>query len=548
MRLRTTAAVGLALLLGGVILGTQLNGFVARGETYDGLRKLEAAFLTISERYVGDVDTAVLAEHAIAGMLGNLDPHSIYIDPERMRAVNEDFDASFEGIGISYEFIEGVEGRDTLAVITPIPGGPSDEAGVLSGDRIIRVDGGDAVGFSTSDVERSLKGRRGTDVTVTLVRPGSEGTLDLVITRDRIPLFTLDVAYMIDESTGYIRLNRFARTTHDEFASALRRLKQEGMQRLVLDLRDNAGGFMDMAIRITDEMLSGQQEIVAARSRHSEYNQVSRSRRGGQFTAGPVIVLINERSASASEIVAGALQDHDRALIVGRRSFGKGLVQKQFSLADGSSLRMTISRFFTPSGRLIQTPYENGVRESYYREKYDQRQRETAMSVQEIIDETADSLRYLTDQGRIVLGGGGILPDYIVYPDSLSLVQRAVRGGNLDQRFVRHLLDRDRVDLRTEWNGERDRFIQEFEVDDALYAAFVAFVQSERQAPETGDASPLTAQDFEQEREILGTLIKAHIANRLYGREAWYPVFHRVDRVLQEALRLWEPAERLALN
>jgi carboxyl-terminal processing protease len=545
MRIRTVATVGIALLIGGVVLGTQLSAFVMKGETSDALRKLEASFLTIAERYVEDVDTATLAEGAINGMLAHLDPHSIYIDSERMRAVNEDFDASFEGIGISYEFIEGTAGRDTLTVLNAIPGGPSDEAGLMSGDRIIRVDGDDAVGFTTSDVERSLKGPRGTQVTVTVRRPAGPDSLDVEITRDRIPLHTLDVAYMIDETTGYIRLNRFARTTYDEFAQAMRRLQAEGMQRLVLDLRDNAGGFMDMAIRIADDFLGGQQEIVAARSRHSEYNQISRSRSGGQFTSGPVIVLINERSASASEIVAGALQDHDRALIVGRRSFGKGLVQKQFMLTDGSSLRMTISRFYTPSGRLIQTPYLNGLREEYYREKFDQRRRESALNVDEIIDDTPDSLRFETRSGRTVLGGGGILPDYIIYPDTLSESLRYVRSRNLDQRFARNLLDEDAFGLRSDWGDHRDRFIREFEVDEAVFDQFAAFVLADASGPDT---AAIGGAALEEERETLEVLIKANLANRLYGREAWYPVYHGIDRVLAEALRLWPPAERLASN
>jgi carboxyl-terminal processing protease len=546
MRLKTASFMGLSLLIGGVILGTQLNGFVARGDTSEGIRKLEAAFITISDRYVEDVDSAHLAEHAIKGMLEHLDPHSIYIDTERMRAVTEDFDASFEGIGISYEFIEGDDGKDTLAVLNPIPGGPSDEAGLFPGDRIIRVDGEDAVGFSTEDVERSLKGRRGTEVDVTVVRPGMWDTLQVTITRDRIPLHTMDVAYMIDDRTGYIRLNRFARTTYDEFAAAVRDLKSQGMDRLLLDLRDNAGGFMDMAIRISDEMLGSRQEIVSARSRHSEYTQTSRSRSGGLFTEGPVIVLINERSASASEIVAGALQDHDRALVVGRRSFGKGLVQKQFSLLDGSALRMTISRFYTPAGRLIQTPYDNGLREDYYREKYDQRRRESALSVQDIIEEAADSLRFETAKGRIVLGGGGILPDYLVYSDTLAPAVRAVRSGNLDQRFVRNLLDRERTELRSTWADDREGFIADFRVDDELYSQFVHFALNQQPGSETARRA-LSRETLEENRETLATLLKATLASRLYGRDAWYPVYHQLDRVVQEAMALWEPAHRLAL-
>lgn len=546
MRFRTIVFIGTILLLGGVLLGMQINASVTRGSTFEALRKLEAAFLTISERYVEDVDTANLSEQAIEGMLRDLDPHSIYISSEEMRSVNEDFNASFEGVGISYEFVDGVDGRDTLVVLNAISGGPSDDAGVQSGDRIIRVDGEDAVGFVRDDVERTLKGPRGTTVSVSVVRPGISPEMEIEIIRDRIPLHTLDADYMVDDVTGYIRINRFARTTHDEFVEAMHRLMSQGMQRLVLDLRDNAGGFMDMAVRISDEFLGGNAEIVAARSRHPEYSQMNSARPGGLFETEPVIVLINNRSASASEIVAGALQDHDRALIVGRRSFGKGLVQKQFGLSDGSALRMTISRFYTPSGRLIQTPYENGDREDYYRDKFTQRRQESALGVQEIVDQVPDSLKYTTSSGRIVFGGGGILPDYLVDADTLSLLMRTIRGRNLDQQFAREWLDSHGVDLRNEYERDASRFIDSFEVDRAMLDEFLAYLaQHDVPIGRVGE-NEFSYPEFELERPTLSVLIKANIANRLFGRSAWYPVFHEIDNVFQEALGLWPSAETLA--
>ncbi len=546
MRFRTILLAGVALLLGGVLLGMQINSAVTSSSTFDALRKIEAAFLTISERYVENVDTADLSERAIEGMLRDLDPHSIYISSEQMRSVNEDFNASFEGVGISYEFVEGDEGRDTLTVLNAISGGPSDDAGLTSGDRIIRVDGEDAVGFERADVERTLKGPRGTTVTVTVLRPGIEQEMDFKITRDRIPLYTLDADYMVDDATGYIRLNRFARTTHDEFVEAMTRLKSQGMQRLILDLRDNAGGFMDMAIRISDEFLGSSAEIVSARSRHPEYSQINSARSGGLFETQPVIVLINNRSASASEIVAGALQDHDRGLIVGRRSFGKGLVQKQFGLSDGSALRMTISRFYTPSGRLIQTPYENGDREDYYRDKIAQRRQESAMGIGEIMDEMPDSLKYETASGRVVFGGGGILPDYLVDADTLSLLMRTIRGRNLDQQYAREWLDSHGSEVRDAYEGEAERFIREFEVDRAMLDDFRAYLA--RHDVEIGKVGEerFSHPEFEVDRRTLAVLIKANIANRMFGRSAWYPVFHEIDNVFQEALGLWPSAEALA--
>ncbi|MEX0601040.1 MAG: S41 family peptidase, partial [Rhodothermales bacterium] len=431
-RYRKPATLGLLVLAVGVLLGFELGAVFSSDNTVESLKKLENAFLIINERYVEDVDSSVLSERAIEGMLEELDPHSVYIDAEQMNQVREDFNASFEGIGISFEIIDGVDGKDTVTVLNPLPGGPSEEAGILSGDRIIAVDDSSAIGFSSADVQRTLKGPGGTEVDVTVRRPGYDRTLDFTITRDKIPLFTVDAAHMIDERTGYIRIDRFARTTYSEFMSGLRDLQDEGMERLVLDLRDNPGGFMDMAVRIADEFLSEGEVIVEARSRLDEYNQQNVADDGDEFETGSVMVLVNQISASASEIVAGALQDHDRALIVGRRTFGKGLVQKQFPLRDGSVLRMTISRFYTPSGRLIQTPYDDGERMDYYETKADQFRRERTLTTEQIKEAMPDSLRYTTATGRTVFGGGGILPDIIVNPDSASAVARAVLGRQFD--------------------------------------------------------------------------------------------------------------------
>lgn len=542
----------------GVLLGVQIGSALSDEDTFASLRKLENAFTVIDRHYVEEIDSSDLAEHAIRGMLDDLDPHSVYIDAEKMEDVNEDFNAAFEGIGIQYEFIEGPEGMDTLTVLNPLPGGPSDEAGLLSGDRIVAVDDTSAIGWDQSDVEEHLKGPRGTQVTVTVLRPGYEAPLEFVITRDRIPLLTLDAHYMIDDETGYIRLDRFARTTYAEFMDAMRDLKQQGMKRLVFDLRDNAGGFMDMAIRISDEFLEEGQVIVSARSRNTEYNQEVYATSGGSFEDEPVIVLVNENSASASEIVSGALQDHDRALLVGRRTFGKGLVQKQFPLRDGSVLRLTISRFYTPSGRLIQTPYGEGLREHYYEHKYDRVRADRAHSVEEILEGVPDSLKYETDHGRTVFGGGGILPDYIVYPDSLSDFMKVVISRNLDNTFVRQWLDAHGQELLSEWDGRRQAFIERFEVDEAMYEAFLAFLEAHdvevgrepavETAADTSATPSFTRAEIAADRELLRTRLKARVAQRIYDRTAWYPIIGTVDDVLQKALHLWPSAEALALH
>lgn len=557
-RHRKFVSYGAIILAVGVLLGMELGAIISGDDTFDSLKKLENAFLVINERYVQDVDSSVLTESAIRGMLEELDPHSVYIDAEQMEKVREDFDASFEGIGISYEIIDGPGDRDTVTVLNPLPGGPSEEAGLLSGDRIVAVDDSSAIGFSNADVQKNLKGPRGTEVKVTVKRPGYAERLDFTIIRDKIPLYTKDAHYMLDERTGYIRLNRFARTTYDEFMAAMVDLESEGMDRLVLDLRDNAGGFMDMAIKISDEFLGAGEMIVEARSRHDEYNQASRATGGDTFENGALMVLVNENSASASEIVAGALQDHDRALIVGRRTFGKGLVQKQFPLRDGSVLRMTISRFYTPSGRLIQTHYESGVKEEYYTEKYQRYKTERTLSIAEIKEQMPDSLRYTTTGGRTVFGGGGILPDFIIYPDSSSDFVKAVIGRSLDNDFARSWLDRH-ADFAEEWEGHRQKFIDDFDVDDEMYEDFLAFIR-ERDVRVVPPNSPELNQDGDEkltyvsreevveDANLIKRRIKARIAQRVFDRSSWYPVMRDVDVVLQEAMKLWPSVEELAIE
>ena len=556
MRRNKLVWYGAGLLALGVLFGMQLSSAISGDDTYRALRKIEQAFLTIDERYVEEVDTAELTEGAIAGMLRDLDPHSVYIDAERMRGVNEDFNAAFEGIGISYEIIEGPNDQDTVSVSVVLPGGPSEDTGLLSGDRIIAVDDSNAVGYTHRDVQRTLKGPRGSEVRVTVRRPGHDGPLDFTITRDKIPLYTVDAAYMVDEQTGYVKLNRFARTTHREVTEAIEGLKDEGMERLVFDLRGNQGGFMDMAVRVSDEFLGADEVVVSARGRDPEADDVYRAGEEGLFEGRPVIVLVDGQSASASEIVAGALQDHDRALVVGRRTFGKGLVQKQYGLDDGSALRVTVARFYTPSGRLIQTPYEDGTREEYILAKRARRAQDRTLSIDEIIGEVPDSLLYTTDGGRTVIGGGGILPDYIVQ-DSLSDLMQAVLAERVENAFVRMWLDRNGAALHAQWDDRREAFIRDFEVGPAMFEAFLDFAaerglhvaggEDGRPAP-SGDEDVFTRAEVEADRRLLETLIKGRLATRLYDRTAWYPIYHEVDPVFNEAMELWAPASDLAVN
>ena len=545
------ALSGFALLILGIGIGVVLGARPAgSGDLQAALQKLDAAYRIVTNRYVESVPDQKLTTGAITGMLEPLDPHSVYISAERMERVNEAFNASFEGIGVTYELIEGVGGQDTLAVLTVLPDGPSDQAGLQSGDRVLAISGTSAVGLSHEQVQQALKGPEGTTVRLTVRRPGEAAPLDVRITRSRIPLQTVEAAFMANEHTGYIKISRFARTTHREFIKALTRLKKRGMKQLVLDLRGNTGGLMEMAIRVADEFLSEGQLIVTAESRHREFNRSSYASGGGAFETRPIIVLVDEQTASASEIVAGALQDHDRALIIGERTFGKGLVQRQFGLDDGSALRLTISRFHTPSGRLIQTPYGED-RDTYYHTKTALHEQDTARSAAETIAQAPDSLRYRTDGGRPVVGGGGIMPDYRVRNGESSMRRALAQSGVLNA-FARRWLDRHGRAIRGVWEGQQDTFVHDFQVSDSLFAAFMQFaVDTESCLAETGEAEGPSADScttLQQARPKVEILVKSHLARRLFGTAAWHPIFLQGDSVFTKALQFWPDAESLAVH
>jgi carboxyl-terminal processing protease len=359
-------AIVLAL---GVLLGLSLNfdrtsqpqerKFFSIG--FDRYDKINDIVNYVYESYVDSIDRQELTEDAIVSLLKNLDPHSSYIPASAFRELNDPLMGSFEGIGIEFNMI-----TDTVVVINPLTGGPSERIGLMAGDRIIKVEDENIAGLNmaTNDVVRKLKGPKGTKVTVSVMRRGVDELIDFTITRDKIPSYSLDIAYMIDPNTGYIKLGKFSATSHQEFRSAMERLKREGMEKMILDLRGNGGGFLDAAISLADEFLSPETLIVYTDGRKRP-KTFAHARRNGGFETQPLVILIDEWSASASEIIAGAVQDHDRGLIIGRRSFGKGLVQEQVQLGDGSALRLTVARYYTPSGRSIQKPYDNGSDEYF---------------------------------------------------------------------------------------------------------------------------------------------------------------------------------------
>lgn len=553
MRKLTIGLLTAAILL----LGADITARILETDTRDALQKLEDTLFLVNQQYVEEVDNDALASSAIVAMLKELDPHSVYFDAEALKQETEQFNAGYEGIGISFELLPGEEGLDTLAVLNVLPGGPSEDIGLQSGDRILVVDGKSTLGFDNADVQQHLKGPGGTQVTIEVLRNGAPGLIPFTIVRDKIPIYTMDSAYMMDAKTGYIRINRFARTTYDEFASALADLKGAGMERLVLDLRGNTGGYMEMAVKMADEFLKEGQMVVSQKGRANGSNVNYTATAGGIWETQPVMVLVDGGSASASEIVAGALQDHDRGLIVGRRTFGKGLVQNQYRLRDGSAIRLTTARYFTPSGRLIQTPYDDGDRSDYYAGKVDIRNEDGIHDTRELIELAPDSLKFRTASGRIVLAGGGIIPDFTIQADSLAPLMQAILVRSLENDFVRHWIDVNGAAFREQWGDTADRFVDEYQVPETLtdefldFAALKGVVVGERVAPSDMDAK--TVQSFgveavEANREMISALLKGRLATRLWDRSAWFEVWADVDNTVLESQSLWAPAQELAAS
>lgn len=513
----------------------------------DAFSRFEEAYLYVANNYP-DRDMDLLTEKAIQGMLTSLDPHSVYIKPEDSKQMQEDFEGRFQGIGIQFNIIS-----DTITVITAISGGPSDHLGILSGDRIVAIEDSSAIGLSTDDVINKLRGPKGTEVQVTIKRPRTSTPLNFTIERDDIPLTTLDTQYMLDERTGYIKINRFAATTHDEFISAVHELMGEGMERIVIDFRNNPGGYLSQAIAVAEEFFPRGTKLVSTRSRHSRFTSEIRSRKHGILKDMPVIALVNEGSASASEIVSGAIQDHDRGLIVGRRTFGKGLVQQQYELIDESNIRVTISQYHTPSGRLIQKPYEKG-REEYAYEIYS---RDSAMDdAKSFIGHLPDSLVYKTRAGRDVYGGGGIVPDYIVQEDTtLTLdVFNFMLANRVDFDYVRQFLDENGEEFRKKWEADFRQYRENYRWSDSQENRFVEMLienglvldDSLEEPAIENDTLKISTEELNKSLWMAEGRVKAEIARQIWGMEYFYPVINDYfNDILTEAMDLWGEVSRL---
>lgn len=528
IRLPLVLSIGLAA---GILIGATFSDQKSSGtEVFKSLQKFKEVLLHIDRMYVDEVDTDELVENAIEHMLDELDPHTVYIPAKDMVRANEDLVGNFEGIGVEFNIFQ-----DTIVVVTPLSGGPSEAVGVMSGDKIIKVDGKivAGVGFTNRDVQTHLKGPKGSEVKVTVKRKGSKRPIEFTIIRDKIPQFSVDVSYMINDEIGYIKVNRFSATTYDEFKIALNKLKEYGMTRLIIDLQGNPGGYMSQAINIADEFISDNKKIVYTKGKESNYDSDAYAEKVGSFEKGEVIVLVNEGSASASEILAGALQDNDRALIVGRRSFGKGLVQVPLDLSDGSGLRITISRYYTPSGRSIQKPY--GANEDEYSHdliaRYNKGEFFNADSI-----EFNDSLKYKTAKGRTVYGGGGIMPDYFVPLDTAqnSKYLNQLFYSNAIQEYTFTYAEEYKIEL--EDMGYENYFV-DFNVNDDMLKDLVMIGEKAGVKPDLDD--------LEENKPLFELHVKSQIARKIWDNEGFYPIFNKTNEVLEQAIKLFDRAEEL---
>jgi carboxyl-terminal processing protease len=472
--------------------------------------------------YVDSVDSKKLKQYAVQGILENLDPHSQYISADEFSEVNEPLMANFDGIGVQFR-IE----NDSVYIINTIQGGPSEKVGVCAGDRIIKVDNKLIAGvhIENRDVMKLLKGHRGTKVNISVFRKGQPKLLNFNITRGVIPTYSIDVSYMPQPGTGYIKLSKFSASTAQELKDALLSLKSKGMRQLILDLRGNSGGFLQSAIDVADQFLPGKDLIVYTQG-HNRPKEMAYATSDGLFEKGKLVVLIDEGSASSSEIVAGALQDNDRAEIIGRRSFGKGLVQEQLSLPDGSAIRLTVARYYTPSGRSIQKPYVNGDAKDYESELYNRMVHGEFESADSI--KFNDSLKFKTRAGKIVYGGGGIMPDIFIpveKNDKLKYYTSVLNKGLIHQ-FTFEYTDQHRSQLNQYRNF--DDFNKRFTIDDALLQDFAKYAEK--------SGVPKDPKGMGYAREEMTILMKALIARNLYDEKGFYPIYLKEDKAFKKAL------------
>lgn len=523
----------LLFLFIGILLGIQIEKIFSSDKLKDSIDKFGDVLSLTQKNYVEEVDTQKLVDDAINGLLADLDPHSVYIPPSQLENIEESFRGDFEGIGIEFQVV-----NDTVVVVSSITGGPSDQLGIMPGDRIIKVDGKNFTEVSTEKVRQTLRGEAGTKVKVSILRNGNRNLIDYEITRDKIPLYSVDTQLMIDKNTGYVSVSRFSETTFDELKNSLDDLKKKGMTQLILDLRSNPGGYLKQAVDIADLFLDGEKKIVFTKGRRSEYNEDYTASQSSPYEKIPLIVLINHGSASASEIVAGAIQDWDRGLIIGETSFGKGLVQKQFDLFDNSAIRLTISKYYTPSGRSIQRDYKNMKSKDDYYSDAQNREEVEGENINHTTEKDSTAEVFQTEGGRKVFGGGGITPDYIVKNAKLSDYSINLLKSNVFYEYVLSYLESNKDRLKSTFGNNLMKYISEFQFTETDVKKFIKFAESKE--------VKLSETDFAIDKSYILERLKAEIARNFWKNEGWYSVMIKNDDQVAKALTLFGEAKSIA--
>lgn len=526
MRIKHNSIIWYPLVISiAIVLGIVIGNYISTKKfTLDKDRKINAVLNLIQSEYVDSIDVRDLVEQAIPAIIGNLDPHSYYIPASDIRAENEKLDGSMSGIGVSFFMM-----NDTANVDQVIPNGPAEKVGMLAGDRIISVNGESIVGgtLTAEGIRSKIRGEKGTKVRIGVKRNTSKKTLTFTITRDDIPMNTIDVSYMLDDKTGYIKIAQFGKNTYDEFFAALSKLKKDGASRYIVDLRGNPGGYMEMAILMVNEFLEQGELIVYTKGRKEREDIQVWSDDQGSFHDAQVAVLIDEYSASASEIMAGALQDNDRGLVVGRRSFGKGLVQKQIYLPDSSAIRLTIARYYTPSHRCIQKDYTLGDEDDYSKELYDRYSHGELYSADSIKVDKSKIFR--TANGRIVYGGGGIVPDIFVPNDTTGITTyyRAVANLGLLQQYVYTYVDINRDQLKNVKTVKQ--LMGMMPSDDAMTYDFVCYARD--------NGVPMRWYYINLSRSLIARQLRALVIRDVLGSEEFYRYYNRTDNTVNAALK-----------
>lgn len=537
------------VFLVGILIGIYFQPLISGDNIYSDLKKFEHVMMTAYKNYVEDINTGELVDGAIKGMLEQLDPHSVYFSADQMVKVNEDIQGSFDGIGVEFEIV-----NDTIVIATPLVGGPSEALGILANDKIVKINDSSAIGLSREDIPKKLKGPRGTIVTVHIKRDGAPELLKFDIIRDRIPVFSIDAKYIIEGTDiGVIEVNRFAQTTHREFVQAMDTLRKQGMKKVIIDLRWNPGGILDEAYFIADEFVRAGDTIVYTKGRIQDIIETYISTKGQEYEKMPVIVMINEGSASASEILSGAIQDLDRGLVVGETSFGKGMVQRQFPLPDMSAFRLTVGYYYTPSGRCIQRPFKD---KDKYRHLAGRLELEEGFYMENAFGKIAAQVEKLntgkkpeeqvniknlplhkTKSGRTVFGGGGVTPDYIVKQDTVTRLSIELFRKSLPLNFAKKYFEENGKTLKEKYYGNFRDYFNNFSIDKNIVAEFRKYAEDK--------GASWNDEQYKTDGEYIRNSIKGYMAKFIWNREKMVQILNVNDKQLLKAVELFPFAEKL---